>query len=270
MIINCAAISPSLVETELFGCNKGAYTGAHEREGLVAAAEKGTLILDEVHALGYDHQTALLHLVEEGTFRKVGCSTELQTTARVIGITNQNLEKEIKGGRFREDLLYRFVYQVDVPPLRERSEDVIPLFEYYLRASPFNPDGSIKLLLDECAHQLRTHPWPGNARMIVRAVERLLSEMESWESTISTQQILGLLGQTAQGSSDILPEAPQPQVPVLERLASRKETEERDAILTTLNQTRWNRKRAAALLQVDYKALLYRMKKLGIEDSAIQ
>lgn len=174
--LNCAAIPHNLVESEMFGAEKGAYTGAiKERSGLVEAASGGTLFLDEIGELSIEVQAKFLRFLETREYRRVGSIKQLHFTGRLVVATHRDLKKEVKAGRFREDLFYRLdVLNVHLPPLRERKEDIIPLAQFFLstisnemgRSQPVIPDSDYKLLSEE--------PLPGNVREVRNLIERAL------------------------------------------------------------------------------------------------
>jgi sigma-54 dependent transcriptional regulator, flagellar regulatory protein len=168
--VNCGAIPEALLESELFGYVRGAFTGAvNNRRGRIALAEGGTLFLDEVGELPLSLQVKLLRLLQERTYEPVGSSESVQANFRLIAATNRNLEDEVKAGRFRRDLYYRLhVCPLHLPPLRERREDIAPLFHYFWRAR-----GEQRVVAPDVIHHLETYSWPGNVRELENVVERL-------------------------------------------------------------------------------------------------
>jgi len=169
--INCAAISSSLVESEMFGHEKGAFTGAEKRAiGKFEYASKGTLFLDEIGDLPKDIQAKLLRVLQERRINRVGGNTEIETDVRVVCATNQDLKKLVAEGKFREDLYYRInVLPLVTPPLRERKDDIMPLAEYFLSG---HEKGRNKSFSDDAKALLVAHDWPGNVRELANAVER--------------------------------------------------------------------------------------------------
>jgi DNA-binding NtrC family response regulator len=174
VVVNCGALQETLLESELFGHEKGAFTGAETaREGLAEAADGGTLFLDEVGELGLPMQSKLLRFLESGEIRRVGSNRTRRVSVRVVAATNRRLADEVKSGNFREDLYYRLrVFAIEVPPLRERLDDVPLLTQHFLRTvragrGPFT-------LAPACLDAMQRYPWPGNARELRNAVERMM------------------------------------------------------------------------------------------------
>jgi two-component system, NtrC family, response regulator AtoC len=174
--INCAAIPATLIESELFGYEKGAFTDAKARkEGLFEQAGGGTLFLDEIGELELGLQAKLLRVLEEGAFRRVGGLKDIPLDVRVIAASNRDLKAESRHGRFREDLYYRLsVIQIDIPPLRERGDDVLLLAEHYLRTLGGTLRRGARRLAPEVAEAFRRYSWPGNVRELRNVVERVL------------------------------------------------------------------------------------------------
>jgi transcriptional regulator with PAS, ATPase and Fis domain len=174
--INCAAIPASLIESELFGYEKGAFTDAKARkEGLFEQAQSGTLFLDEIGELELNLQAKLLRVLEEGTFRRVGGLKDISLDVRVIAASNRNLKTESEAGRFRLDLYYRLsVIQIDIPPLRERGDDVLLLAERYIAHFNERFHKRVRGLTTEVAEVFRRYRWPGNVRELRNVIERVM------------------------------------------------------------------------------------------------
>lgn len=173
--INCAALPSNLIESELFGYEKGAFTDAKARkEGLLEQADGGTILLDEITELDINLQAKLLRVLEEGTFRRVGGLRDVHFTARVISASNRNIKKETEGGRFRLDLYYRLaVVQIDIAPLRERGDDILLLAEHCLtKCGERMGRENIHCLSPEVARAFRHYDWPGNVRELRNVIER--------------------------------------------------------------------------------------------------
>ena len=174
--VNCAAIPQELIESELFGHEKGAFTGAAQlRRGRFEQADEGTLFLDEIGDMSPSAQAKVLRVLQEGELERVGGSETIRVDVRVVAATNKDLPAEIRVGRFREDLYYRLnVVPIHVPPLREHKEDLLPLVEHFLRVACRANDRRLKRLSDDALARLMTHDWPGNVRELKNAVERLV------------------------------------------------------------------------------------------------
>ena len=172
--INCAAIPENLLESELFGHERGAFTGASERKaGLLEHARGGTLFLDELHQLPLDLQAKLLRVLEDRTYRRLGCVVERYVDCRVIAGTNTSLELAVAAGRFREDLYYRLaVFRIPLPGLRHRAEDIVPIAEHFLHEIAARAGVPPKIIHPAAGELLRKHTWPGNAREVRNVVER--------------------------------------------------------------------------------------------------
>ena len=166
VVVNCAAVPPSLMESELFGYAPGSFTGALRtgKKGKFHEASGGTLLLDEIAELDLSCQAKLLHVIEEGTVQPIGCHSHNKVDVRIIAATNQNLAELVDSGRFREDLYYRLnVFSVEIPPLRERPEDIIDLVETFLQAYSAMYDKRLRIT-EDCLRALISYPWPGNVR----------------------------------------------------------------------------------------------------------
>jgi len=171
--VNCAAISSNLVESELFGYEKGSFTGAEsQRRGKFEYATGGTLFLDEIGDMPLDSQGKLLRALQEKKFHRVGGNEEIPVDVRVICATNRNLETMVQENKFRQDLFYRInVFPILIPPLRERNEDIVPLAEYLIKTFPF---GKEHVISDDAGKKLKEYPWPGNVRELANVIERCL------------------------------------------------------------------------------------------------
>ncbi len=175
--VNCAAMPENLLESELFGHVRGAFTGATQtRIGLMEEADHGTLFLDEIGELPVALQAKLLHVLENGRVRALGSNKEREVDARIVAATNRDLRKDVSAGKFREDLLYRLeVITIDVPPLRHRRSDIPLLVEHFLRAAlARNPTSSVVGFSEEAMQRLTAHDWPGNVRELEHTVERVV------------------------------------------------------------------------------------------------
>jgi two-component system nitrogen regulation response regulator NtrX len=181
--VNCAAIPEELIESELFGHEKGSFTGATEKQiGKFELAHKGTIFLDEIGDMSLRTQAKVLRVLQEGEVERIGSQKTLQVDVRVIAATNKSLDDEIAGGRFREDLYFRLsVLPIRVPPLRERPEDILPLAEHFVRQFCAENNFKAKTFTPEALEALQRHPWRGNARELKNVIERLLIMVEGDE-----------------------------------------------------------------------------------------
>lgn len=270
--LNCAALPSELVESELFGYERGAFTGAFQKKtGMFENADGGALLLDEIGDMDVRLQSKLLQVLQDSSFQRIGGRETVKVDVRIMAATHRDLEKAIVDGNFREDLYYRLnVINIHLPPLRDRKEDILPLAEFLMKkhAQKGTPLPPVSL---ELKHALTTYHWPGNVRELENYVRKFLifrdpDTIARELHTRATRTRLAVSASAPKDSNLSAPKAPASQEsPILEQVVKAKQQAEMDAILAALNATRWNRKRAAALLKIDYKALLYKMKKLGIE-----
>ncbi|MEN8265111.1 MAG: sigma-54 dependent transcriptional regulator [Nitrospirota bacterium] len=246
--LNCCTLSENLMESELFGHEKGAFTNACDvKNGLVETAEGGTLFLDEVGEMPVALQAKLLRFLDSGEFRRVGANKILRADVRIITATNRNLSEAIKRGSFREDLFYRLnVINIEIPPLRERKEDIKPLAEYFIRKYGRKISKDITALAPEAEEILFNYDWPGNVRELENVIERAVILCES---DVITGEYLAVTG-------NALPER-RTGFPKLQEI-------EKDYILSVLKQTGGNQTRASRILGVDRKTLYHKLKRYGI------
>jgi DNA-binding NtrC family response regulator len=258
--INCAAIPAALLEGELFGFEKGAYTDARvSKPGLFESADGGTLFLDEIGLLDPGLQAKLLRVIEDRTVRRLGALSARRVDVRIVAATNRDLESAVREGGFRQDLFYRLrVLTVDLPPLRSRGDDVLLLAEHFL-AGTRQRYGLGEMGLSPAARQaLRGYPWPGNVRELVNVIERaaILNPSRTLEP-----EHLGLRGDSASPVAI----GPGGAVQVeFDRGAINLEAVERALIERALAHTRWNRARAAELLGLTKETLRYRIEKFQL------
>lgn len=254
--VNCAAIPENLLESELFGHEKGSFTGAHaQRIGRFEEATNGTIFLDEIAEMSPQLQAKLLRVTQNGTFQRVGSNREIKTNARMLTATNRNLEELVKAGKFREDLFYRLnVVELNIPPLRERREDILPLAGHFI-AEFAKGRARFSEAVSSC---IERYPWPGNVRELRNAMERavLLSRSELILPEHLPARVRELAGQ----------------VPLPEAVDARQLEEiERQAILQGLRQHEFNRTETAKALGISRRALIYklqRFRKMGFEIDA--
>ena len=260
--VNCGAIPTELMESELFGHKRGSFTGAvADKKGLVQSAEGGTLFLDEVADLPLHMQVKLLRVVQEKTVRPVGEAREETVDVRILSATHKNLADLVAQGLFREDLFYRInVIELRVPALRERSTDVREIAEAILERLARRANGPSPRISDEAVRMLEAYPFPGNVRELENVLERALTL--STDGFITPEHI----------RLRVASRAPALETPAAvtaidgnTALGSQLESIERDAIVKALEQTRYNKTAAAKLLGMSFRALRYRIKKLGIE-----
>ena len=253
--VNCGAIPETLMESEFFGHRKGAFTGAvADHDGFFQAANGGTLFLDEVADLPLQMQVKLLRAIQEKKVRKIGATGEEPVDVRIISATHKNLGDEVKGGAFRQDLYYRLnVIELRMPSLREMREDVPALVAAILKRQ-CGESALPKLAADALAELMR-YDFPGNVRELENVLERSVALASGAEITAADLQ---LARQPADAQSPDVDDT----LPLQERL----DAIERKAILQALEQTRYNRTAAAKLLGITFRALRYRMERLGIND----
>jgi len=260
MAVNCASLPEQLLESELFGYERGAYTDAKgSKKGLFELADGGTIFLDEIAEMRFDLQAKLLRVIEEKAFRRIGGVKDIQVDVRIVTASNKDLDEERKAGRFREDLFYRLkVVPILLPPLRERPEDIIPLAAYYTHV--FNREFAKQVtgLSAEAERALLRYPWPGNVRELKNVLERaiLLQTGTIVEADDLPPEILGALvsaGAVASGGAFALPAGGLS----LEKL-------EDDLVRQALEKTHSNQTRASHLLGISRDSLRYRMKKMGL------
>ena len=256
--VNCAAIPGTLIESELFGYEKGAFTGAYaSKPGRVETANGGTLFLDEIGELDLSVQAKLLQLLQDGEFSRIGDYGGRRVAARVICATSRQLEEEIEAGRFRRDLFYRInVIHIKLPPLRDRRPDIPSLADYFLAASNAQFQRTAPGLSREIMDLLQRRDWPGNIRELENCMARcvILGAEDALESYLSERRPLGKL--TEAGEDGSLP---------LKRVADKARRElERSVILKALETYNWNRRKTAEALRISYRTLLYKVREAGL------
>jgi len=266
--LNCAALPSALVESELFGYERGAFTGAYQRKpGMFEIADGGTLLLDEIGDMDFKLQAKLLQVLQDHEFQRLGGKETVRVDVRVIAATHNDLEKSIAEGKFRQDLFYRLnIVTLYVPPLRDRKEDILPLTKILLEKHA--PDDVDTLeITPTMIHAMSIYDWPGNVRELENFVRKfaILRDPEMVARDLIARAARKSL--TAAPSLDFASsDRVEVRAPILEQVTRAKDQAETEAIMAVLASTHWNRKKAAVLLKIDYKALLYKMKKLGIED----
>jgi len=278
-----------LLESELFGFEKGAFTGAHRRKyGRFEMAQNGTIFLDEISEMHSDLQSKLLHVLQERQFYRIGGEREIKVNCRILTATNKNLEDLVEDGRFRRDLYYRInVVNIVVPPLRERKDDIPLLADYFIKRyeEMYNRD-SVKIS-PKLMEMFMEYAWPGNVRELENNIKRLIilanegqlisefirKRQEGSHAAIPAREERIGIGTNAapmKMAQDPLREKGEGEL-VLPDKATLKEVAkiaqrkaEKELIGRVLDQTRWNRRKAAQILDISYKALLYKIKECGL------
>ncbi|MEQ8799651.1 MAG: sigma-54 dependent transcriptional regulator [Salinisphaeraceae bacterium] len=267
--VNCGAIPTELMESEFFGHVKGAFTGAaRDKDGLFVAAEGGTLFLDEIADLPRHMQVKLLRAIQERAVRPVGAETEIPVDVRIICATHRDLAHLVHEGEFREDLYFRLnVIEVHVPPLRERAADIPELADCILDglAGHLGLD-PVPTLAPSTREALQTHDFPGNVRELENILERAVTLCEDAQIGVEYLRLQSPLARSDETTLRQPPEAqPASSTTEAEPLENRLESMERQSIIEALEATRYNKTRAAQKLGISFRALRYRLKKLGID-----
>jgi two-component system response regulator AtoC len=266
--VNCAALPDDLLESELFGYERGAFSGAmREKPGLFELADGGTILLDEIGEMSVHLQAKLLHVLQDGEFTRLGGRQTVKVDARVMASTNVHLDQAVAAGRFREDLFFRLnVIRVELPPLRDRREDITPLCAHFLKQYAARYKSPLRELPRELREAFLRHDWPGNVRELENAVRRyvILGDTAASLAELRSQSLAD--GREA-GPAE--PRAPREAVP--DGISLRKvgaqaaEDAERRLLSRVLSETRWNRREAASQLKISYKALLNKLKKWEVD-----
>jgi DNA-binding NtrC family response regulator len=252
--INCAALPRELIESELFGSVKGAFTGAHsDREGLFRQAEGGTLFLDEISEMPIDTQSKLLRVLQDQKVRPVGGKTDYQTNCRIVAATNRRPEEAIKDGKLREDLFYRIsAISVHLPPLRDRRDDIMPLANSFLKRFSAQANRSISGFKSDAIDRLTAFDWPGNIRQLQNEIQRAVLLSEGGEVAAADLSITNVKVPSASG------EETDSNFTLLEGV-------ERNAIIQTLKETGGNKLETAKRLGIGRQTLYNKIKAYGIE-----
>jgi two-component system response regulator AtoC len=278
--VNCAALPSELLESELFGFERGAFTGAtQQKPGKFEFANHGTIFLDEIGELQASMQAKLLQVLQDGEFARLGSNRDVRVDVRVVAATNRDLEQASADGQFREDLLFRLnVVSITVPPLRQRRDEIPALSDFFLRHYSEQYNKPTLTLSSETLRTFGEYDWPGNVRELENLMKRMVilgsgetirCDLEDSMTRRSTRSPRSQALPTAQVVASTAPgitpmAAPvQPTLPTgsLKEIARHAAREaERDLIFKTLQQTRWNRREAAGRLGISYKALLYKIK----------
>jgi len=280
--VNCAALPEGLLESELFGFEKGAFTGAdRKRRGKFQLADEGVLFLDEIGDMSLNLQSKLLHVLQSGEFAPLGSEKEVRTDAWVLAATNQELNEKVKNGLFREDLYYRLnIIKIYIPPLRKRPEDISLLIDYYLEkyAAQFGDKRLVKpdhAIMD----RLISYQWPGNVRelqnilkscLVIGNWEEVINGLSFKSETVSISEFVATTTNEASIIDDLLnfqgENSPSHASFSLKKIRRKVlDRIEKEIISYVLDQTGWNRTKATKILKISYKTLLYKISDLNIK-----
>ena len=267
--VNCAALPQELLESELFGYEKGAFTGAYrQKPGKFELADGGTIFLDEISEMSLSLQGKLLQVLQDREFSRLGGKKDIRVDVRVLVATNRNIEEGVKEGRFREDLYYRLnVVNVTVPPLRERKEEIPIFVEYFLEKFSKKYRKRVNPLSDKLIKVFSEHNWSGNVRELENVIQRFVvlgDEKAIIEELGPVTKENIVLGKKKKTSST---EKNWPSLKEVNKEAIKKA--ECETILKALEMTNWNRKKAANILNISYKALLYKIRDTGLDKRSI-
>lgn len=253
--VNCAAIPETLMESELFGYEKGAFTGAvTNKPGRFELAHKGTILLDEIGEMALHLQAKLLEAIQDKSFNRVGGIKTIKVDARIIAATNQDLQSAIQAGKFRSDLYYRLnVVLIQIPPLRERKEDLVPLINYFLKKFSMKYKKRVENVSPEVMASFSHYHWPGNIRELENVLERMVLMSES--ETLTPDQL----------PAEIRGTAPHVEAPTLkEKIEAISHLTEKQMIIEALNKMGQNRTRTARLLGISRRTLQNKIKEYGL------
>ena len=280
--INCAAIPKTLMESELFGYEKGAFTGASSaKPGRFELADGGTLFLDEIGEIPVEMQVKLLRAIQESEFERVGGIKTIKVDVRLITATNRDLEKETKDGNFREDLYYRLnVVPLDIPPLRDRDEDIPLLVDHIIAKFNERLKKRVRGISDEAMRMLRGHAWPGNIRELENVLERTIlfcsgdtievgdlpAELRSAEAAVRGRTPTGELAAATMAAAAAVAAAEGATGSLKEMVRAETSRVERELIARALDETGGNVTQAAKLLKISRKSLQMKMKEFGLRD----
>jgi DNA-binding NtrC family response regulator len=258
--VNCAAINENLIESELFGHEKGSFTGAHtQKKGQFETADQGTLFLDEIGDLNISMQAKILRALQEREIMRVGGTRPIKVDVRVITATNRDLEAMVKDGRFREDLYYRLnIIPIVIPPLRNRRDDIPPLVDFFIAKHIAGSHRPIRGLTAGARNLIMSYSWPGNVRQLESAIERAILLCEGNEIEVEDLPVeIRQEGTSAAAFNFKLP----PEGISFDDV-------ERSLITQAMEQTNWNITRAAKLLGLSFRTLQYRLEKFGIKKAS--
>ena len=290
--VNCAALPAELLESELFGFERGAFTGAiQHKPGKFEFANHGTMFLDEISEMGAPLQSKLLQVIQDGEFARLGGRQDVRVDVRLVAATNRDLELAVADGQFREDLYFRLnVVCITLPPLRQRRDEIPVLTQYFLDHYSAHYNKPVPALATDTLRLFAEYDWPGNVRELENLVKRMV--ILNTDATIRREVADAIAGRearpgpipalqppaaaaepaaaaTAAPPSAAAPTRPPPLTGSLKDIARSAAREaERDLIYRTLQQTRWNRREAAEILGISYKALLYKIKDAELDKAS--
>jgi len=281
--VNCAALPDELLESELFGYERGAFTGAHKKKpGKFEYANKGTIFLDEIGEIHPALQAKLLQVLQDGEFSPLGSERDVRVDSRVIAATNRDLETEVASGAFREDLYFRLnVVSITVPPLRDRMDEIPILTEHFMEKYNKKYNKSFGSISRKTMDRFMEYNWPGNVRELENMIKRVVvlgSERPILTEFRLKEEDGGSISNGAESSGRTVSAAPFRRSSLLETLIDGRDEytlkdigraasnmAEKELIEKVLQQTNWNRKKTAEILRVSYKALLYKIKENNID-----
>lgn len=267
--VNCAAIPSTLLESELFGFEKGAFTGAHmHKPGKFELASGGTILLNDIGEMDISLQPKLLQVLQNGEFSRLGGKKDISVNTRVIATTKDHLEKYMQEGKFREDLFFRInVVSITIPPLRERKGQILPLSLFFFNHYCAKYQKSTPWISTETMNSFKEYSWPGNIRELENMIKRIIlfgeeTALANWRQNKSALDEANHLW-----SEDMLQNGFNGLANYNLKKVKKEavETAEKSLIQKTLAETHWNRKEAAQLLKISYKALLYKIQKYNLD-----
>lgn len=264
--VNCAALPQELLESELFGYEKGAFTGAYrQKPGKFEQASGGTIFLDEISEISLSLQGKLLQVLQDREFSRLGGKKDIRVDVRVLVATNKNMEEGVKNGRFREDLYYRLnVVNITIPPLRERREEIPIFVEYFLDKFCKKYQKKVIPLSERMKRALSQHRWSGNVREMENVIQRFV--VLGNEEAIIEELTPGIQEDSVPEENEKIVKAEEKVWPSLKEVHQEAlKKAECETILKALEMTNWNRKKAADILRISYKALLYKIKETGLD-----
>ena len=268
--VNCAAIPRGLLESELFGFEKGAFTGAHiKKPGKFELANGGTILLNDIGDMDISIQAKLLQVLQDGMFSRLGGDGDLKVDTRVIATTKDHLEKTMMEGHFREDLFFRInVINITVPPLRDRKEQILPLSQYFLDVYKKKYSKEVQPFSSKLINSFKEYPWPGNIRELENMIKKIVifGDGNTVLKNISDKKLDEGIHPESYENFSPNPKREKKSFNLKDVGKRAAEVAEKEIILSTLQETHWNRKQAAKLLRVSYKALLYKVQKYHLDE----